>query len=148
MKFQRRSRGFSLIELMVTVTVIAILASIGVPSYGNYVRRGKVVEATSALTDVRMKMEQNFQDNRTFLNYVTASCIPVNVGSSPIIAPKSFTYSCVVSDATHYLITATGLAAKDMGGYVYKIDQDNAKKSTVPGGVEVNCWLTKPGETC
>ncbi|HEV7619606.1 MAG TPA: prepilin-type N-terminal cleavage/methylation domain-containing protein, partial [Burkholderiaceae bacterium] len=90
MKFQRQLRGFTLIELMTTIAIIAILAAIAIPSYGNYVRRGKVVEATSALADVRMKMEQYFQDNRTYQNYVNASCIPAS-GSS-IIDARYFTY--------------------------------------------------------
>jgi type IV pilus assembly protein PilE len=145
MKFQRRLRGFTLIELMVTVAVVSILAAIAMPSYGNYVRRSKVTEATSSLANMRVKMEQYFQDNRTYQNYVDASCIPAT--GSAIIDARYFTYSCG-SDTTTYTITANGVQAKDMGGYQYKINQDNAKKSTVPGGVEVNCWLTKPGEAC
>jgi type IV pilus assembly protein PilE len=145
MKFQRQLRGFTLIELMTTIAIIAILAAIAIPSYGNYVRRGKVVEATSALADVRMKMEQYFQDNRTYQNYVNASCIPAS-GSS-IIDARYFTYSCG-SDTTTYTITATGVAAKGMGGYSYTINQNNAKTSAVPGAMGATCWITKSGETC
>ena len=44
-----RERGFSLIELMVVVAIAAVLASIAIPSYRDYVRRGAIEEATSPL---------------------------------------------------------------------------------------------------
>ena len=54
----KRSRGFTLIELMITVAIIAILAAVAIPSYGEYVRRGRVTEAVRALSGMRVKMEQ------------------------------------------------------------------------------------------
>ena len=43
-------RGFTLIELMITVVVIGILAAIAYPSYTDYIRRGKISQATSELS--------------------------------------------------------------------------------------------------
>jgi prepilin-type N-terminal cleavage/methylation domain-containing protein len=57
----RKQQGFTLIELMIVVIIIAILAAIAIPSYADYVTRARVVEATHGLGDARNKMEQYFR---------------------------------------------------------------------------------------
>lgn len=132
--------GFTLIELMITVAIVGILASIAIPSYSDYVRRGKVAEATSTLADLRVKMEQYFQDNRTYAG--STHC-------APAAGAKYFTYACsVAAAATVYTITATGVAAQGMSGYSYTINQNNVKTSVVLGGVGATCWILTKGESC
>lgn len=134
----KTQKGFTLIELMVVVVVIAILASIGIPSYNDYATRGKLVEGTSALSDGRVKMEQFFQDNRTYAG-----------GTCPA-ASTNFTYVCSNLSATTYLITATGVG--NLSDFSYTIDQANAKQTTALktgwGTVPANCWIMKKGDTC
>ena len=55
----RCARGFTLIELMITVAVIAVLSAIALPSYTDYVTRSKLAEAYAHLADLRVKMEQS-----------------------------------------------------------------------------------------
>ena len=62
-KLETAQKGFTLIELMIVVAIIGILASIAIPQYSDYVKRGKAAEATSNLATLRIKMEQCFQDN-------------------------------------------------------------------------------------
>ncbi len=128
-------RGFTLIELMVVIAIIGFLTSIGLPAYSNYVKKGKAAEATSALADARVRMEQFYQDNRTYEG-----------GPCPA-AGKAFTYACTLA-ATTYTIKATGTAAEGMSGFTYSVDQNNAKKSTYDGSAEANCWLTSKGGSC
>src|SRR4051794_10666366 len=104
MKFRNQLQGFTLIEVMVTVAIIAILAAIALPSYESYVRRGKVQEATSALADMRVKLEQYYQDNRKYTGYVDDNCDAASDGRH-LIAAKYFTYGCVTT-ANAYTITA------------------------------------------
>lgn len=132
-------KGFTLVELMVTVAIIAIIASIALPSYQDYVTQAKIAEATSTLADLRIKMEQYYQDNRT---YVGGPCAPT-VG-----IPKYFSYACSVGPtATAYTLQATGESSEHMGAYSYTVDQNNNKTSTVEGG-SGNCWINKKGGSC
>ena len=52
------ARGFTLIEVMIVVAIVAILATIAMPSYRDYLRRGQVPEAMTYLSDYRVKLEQ------------------------------------------------------------------------------------------
>lgn len=133
--------GFTLIEMMITVAIVAIIAAVAYPSYQAYVRRGKVSEATSVLADARVKFEQYFQDNRTYVGYVNADCSPVIAGT------RYFTYTCVGNAGT-YSITATGNAGEGMSGYEYTINQSNTKTSKMPGATCNSAWIAKQGDPC
>jgi type IV pilus assembly protein PilE len=148
-------RGFTLIEIMVTVAIVAILAAIALPSYRDYVTRGKLIEATAGLADARVKIEQYFQDNR---NYPTNCVIsPTAPGATEVqlSALKYFTLVCSNMTANTYLVTANGVS--DMSGFSYTIDQNNAKTSTFSGvgtsagytaATPNNCWVMRKGGSC
>lgn len=140
--------GFTLIELMVTVAIVAILASVAIPSYKDHVERGKVSEAVANLSSGRVKLEQWFLDSR---NYSTS---PVCVNGYFSDA-KYFTYACSNLTATTYTITATGVASKGMGGFSYTINESNTKASTFTSPASDNgwidtatCWSVKKGGQC
>ena len=141
----KQSRGFTLIELMVVVIVVAILAAIAIPSYTDYVRRGKITEAISALSDIRVKMETFFQDNRTYVG----SCVAGTVAPPPT-ATANFTFACSGQSATGYLVTATGISS--MAGFIYTVDQANTKRTTgLPSGWSGTgnaCWVIRKDGSC
>lgn len=139
-------KGFTLIEVMITVAIVAILAAIAVPSYTEYVRRGQLSEAMNALSDYRVKMEQFFQDNRTYVGTGLGTC-----GATPSGGLTKFTLTCAANTATTYTATATGNSGTLTDGFIYTVDQTNAKKTTgAPSGWTLNssCWITKKGGTC
>jgi type IV pilus assembly protein PilE len=141
----KADQGFSLMELMITVAIIGILVAVALPSYEAYVARGRIQEATTFLADARIKMEQYFQDNRT---YATAS-IGTSGTTLNTTGTKYFTYAFgAAPTGTTYSITATGQASQSMSGYSYSINQANAKSSTVPGTTGTTCWLMKKGDSC
>lgn len=145
MRNRKQHNGFTLIELMIVVAIIGIISSIAFPAYQDYVARGKITEATSGLSDLRIKLEQYYQDNRTYAGYVDASCNLTSNGN-PAINSDNFTFACA-SNADTYTITATGSGTAGMSGYSYDINQSNVKNSTVPGGSGA-CWIMKKGGSC
>lgn len=127
--------GFTLVELMITVVIVAIIASVALPSYTEYVMRGKIPDATANLSTKRVQLEQFFLDNRT---YVGAPACTNDATSS-----KYFTFSCSTQTATTYTVQAAGSGS--MAGFTYTIDQNNAKATTAaPSGWSTNatCWMT------
>lgn len=141
MNKQSIQRGFTLLELMVVFAIIALLATIAIPAYSEYVKRSKVAEATSTLADLRIRTEQYFQDNRTYVGAEASACVPA-AGST-----QYFDYACVTDQAT-YTITATGRANHELSSFQFTINQDNLKTSIYEGEAGANCWLTKKGGTC
>ncbi len=149
----RKSAGFTLIELMITVAIIGILAAVAVPAYTDYVTRGKIPEATSALASMRIRLEQFYQDNRNYGSDDDSCGVP-----NP--TSDNFTYRCdwtvgggVGGTNQFYLITATGIAGRGMTGFAYTLDQAGNRRTTnVPtaawGTAPLACWVVKKGGGC
>lgn len=133
-KLHRRFGGFTLIELMIVVAIVAILARIALPAYNDYIQRGRIPEATAGLSQGRVNMEQFFQDNRT---YDGGPC-PGNT--------TNFNFVCSNQTATTFTITATGTGS--MSTFSYTIDQANTRTSNTPWGNSGTCWVTKKGGAC
>jgi type IV pilus assembly protein PilE len=155
-KRRGQAAGFTLIELMIVVAIIAILAAIAVPIYSSYITRSKLTEAQNNLSALRVSMEQYFQDNRQYTSTggtgSTTGCgvaMPTGSGSNGgnSIA-KYFTYSCSAT-ATTYTITATGNAGTPTANFAFTIDEKNTRATTKAigwySGTMSNCWVTAKG---
>jgi len=148
----QKLRGFTLIEVLIVIGVIAILAAIALPNYTDYIRRGKIAEATAQLSSMRVKLEQFFQDNRTYVGACAAGTVaPLPTGDNA----KYFAYTCPAGNltATTYLVVATGNATAGMGGFVYTIDQNNIKQTTSATpwpnvATPANCWVIRKDGSC
>src|SRR5438445_13461140 len=145
----RSATGFTLIEVMITVAIVAILAAVAIPSYTDYITRRKIQEATSSLLSMRVKMEQYFQDQRTYIGACAAGTVaPLPAGL------KYFTVGCSNQTTTTYTVTATGIAGTDMAQFSFTIDQGNTRQTTgVPTASgwslpPTNCWVTRKGGIC
>lgn len=137
--------GFTLIELMITVAIVAILAAVALPAYTDYVIRGNIPEATAELSKRRVQAEQYFQDNRTYKDAGSFTNPACKADTSSAI----FDFSCTTQDKEQYVIEATGKGA--MQGFSYTIDQNGSKSTTgVKTGWTTNttCWVLKKDGSC
>jgi type IV pilus assembly protein PilE len=141
----RKQSAFTLIEVMIAIAIVAILASVALPAYRDYIIRSQLAEARTGLSDMRVRMEQYFQDNRT---YVGADAV-VN-GPCTFPAGTRFTYSCTAAPtATAYTIQAVGTGA--VTGFTFTLNQANQRVTTlVPTGWTANasCWVVRKGGSC
>jgi type IV pilus assembly protein PilE len=161
----RQAKGFTLLELMITVVIVAVLAGIALPSYSDYVLRSKFAEATGNLADLRVKMEQYYADNRRYSTDAGgAVCgIPgVPDGNTPTASDaRYFTYQCAPAapfgpGAQQYVLTANGVPAQGLGGLSFNFNQANAKATVVTGGSDIAnrgyaggaCWVRKKPAEC
>ena len=137
------SCGFTLIEVMIVVAIVAILASVALPSYQDYIRRGQLQEGFSQMSAFQLKIEQHYQDNRSYKDTGADTCPAALLAS---LTSKYFTFSCAKgADWQNYTLTATGKG--NTAGYDYTIDQANARKTTkFKGTVQspaLPCWAER-----
>ena len=93
----KKTQGFTLIELIIAVTIIGILVAIAVPSYQNHLRKGRRAEAQAFLMQVSQRQQQYLLDART---YAFGGSALTDLGLTPPTAVSS-----------HYAITVTGAAS-------------------------------------
>jgi type IV pilus assembly protein PilE len=131
--------GFTLIELMIALAILAILAAVALPSYNSYVRRSKVPVGLDALSAYATRMEQRYQDVGSYGTDACALTVPSGVAN--------FTIECELTNSGQGF-TATATGSGTLSGYTYTIDQDGTRATTAhPNGSNSACWTTK-GSVC
>jgi type IV pilus assembly protein PilE len=99
-----RSRGFTLIELMIVMVIVGVLVAIGIPSYRQYVVRTQRSVAKSAITEIVSRQESYFVDHK---GYATALSKLGYAGDTLYLTPDQQLKSSTSTDAT-YQVTIAG----------------------------------------
>jgi type IV pilus assembly protein PilE len=140
------AHGFTLVELLIGIAIIGILSAIALPSYRDYMTRGRIPEATAALATKQAQIEQFFMDQRTYVN--APACANDTAG-------KFFNVSCnndsgtTTATATAFTLSARG--KNEMSGFTFTVDQSGTKATpAVPSGwtTSTSCWVTKKDGSC
>jgi type IV pilus assembly protein PilE len=101
------SRGFTLIELMIVVAVVAILAAVAIPSYQNHIIRTNRADAMSVMQGFAQAMERYYAQNNTYVGAVEGTVFPAQ---SPIEGTARYALSVQAADATSFTLRATPVA--------------------------------------
>jgi type IV pilus assembly protein PilE len=108
-------------------------------------------EAFSSLADLRIRMEQHYQDNRSYGPTNTANCRANNSSTQDVTGARYFDYTCTTSNSgQNYTLTATGRNGSTAAGYAYTLTDSGARSTTRFGGANANtnCWAVKSASDC
>ena len=113
---RRRTTGFTLIELMITVAIVALLAAIAIPSYQDSVWKGKRAEAKAAIFKALQAEERYYTQNNTYVAY-TSPTPPAGSGAFPVYSADNATnsrYTISVAQAGSALCGSGGIVINDV----------------------------------
>lgn len=135
MKFQR---AFTLIEMMITVAIVAILAAIALPSYDSYIVKSEIRTAQSDLLALSLNFENKYQRTLSYPEIDAADDLEDEFkGWHP--SANNFTYSPPVSTTKTYTLKATGSGRQD--GCSLTIDHKNVRESAGCKYINAGKWL-------
>ena len=148
MQYARRPRGFTLIELMVVVAIIAILAAIGYPAYTEQVARSRRADAKAALLEAAQWMEREFTVSGSYARMgngaalteteLRAAPLQALLGSTPQFYTLGFA-AAPTARAFSLNMVPTGGMTNDRCGTL-SVDQTGTRGVTGSGVTVAECW--------
>ncbi len=117
-----KSVGFSLIELMIVVAVVAVLASIALPSYHESVAKGSRAEARTVLMEAAQWMERHMSENNRYDQFtsgtaVSTASMPPTLVKSPVDGAARYNLNVTVAQQSFTLkMVRAGAQANDRCG--------------------------------
>ncbi len=124
-----RQSGVTLLELMITLVVLALLSSIAIPTYDSFVQRTRRSEAREALADLAARQEQFFLDNKT---YATALA---DLGRKATTVNGYYTISIPSASTTAYTLRATAAGAQKKDS-----DCSTMNMNSLSAKTPADCW--------
>ena len=125
-----KSRGFTLVELMITVAIIGILAMIAVPQYSDYLSKSRRSDGMTALLNMAALQERFYVQNNTYAGDGNIS----QVGGSTT-SEGFYTIKISSASTTAFLLTATAISEQ-----VGDTDCATMTLSSTGAKLPVGCW--------
>lgn len=129
---KNKNKGFTLVELMVTVMIVGLLASFALPTYRDYTKKARWAEARAALIQASMNMEREFSTNNIYSGATVGVTFPEKSES------KNFTLSFEELEEHSFKIIATP-SVEDSECNVFSITQASEKGASGSLSTE-KCW--------
>jgi type IV pilus assembly protein PilE len=140
-----RVQGFTLMEVVIAMVIIAILTAIAIPNYAAYVQRSNRSEARSQMLEATIWMERWRTERGRYDDPGSPGspppAFPTTLQQSPSTGTAKYTIAVVTPTAVAYTITATpvGVMAGDVCGDL-EIDSTGRRTFTGGGGTQDVCW--------
>jgi len=140
----KRRGGFTLIELMITVAIIAILSAIAMPSYLDYVRKGKRADARAQIQAASIAQEKYRLNNATYANTTAAIATACGTATVGCACPSEQGNYClaaptVVSGST-YTLTANATSTSQLADTGCTAITYRVNGTTISYGPSPSCW--------
>lgn len=146
MRHPQKQKGFSLIELVIAMAVLAILVGVAVPAYTSFIQQSNRSVAKTALQDLATRQESYYTLNNTYASQLTS----LNYASGTVYVPGGgnnlYALSIASATASLFILQAVpqGAQAKDTSCYTYQLDnqgnQSNLTASSAVIATPNSCW--------
>ena len=130
---RRSNRGFTLIEIMIVIAIIGIVLTISIPSYNEYVKKGRRAEVVSLLSEQAQSLERFYTKNN------------VSTGITGLSAGNDFyTLTPTITDQTFLLTAArkagTAMATDKCGDFTLTNTSVRSMNNATTGLTTKDCW--------
>ncbi len=141
-------RGFTLIEVMIVVAVVAIIAAVAIPSYSNSVLKSKRQIGKGELLEVLSRQEQYFVNNKAYATTLTALGYSANPyfindeGSVSNSGSSIYQISLISTSATAFSIRATPQNGQTSDTQCASLQLSSSGQKSIVGGTDTSgsCW--------
>lgn len=134
----KNSRGFTLMEIVVTIAILSILAMVALPSYFSYLTESRRSEAYTVMLALAQAEEQWFTNNNIYTSNVNSltPLIPAIIANN--VNQGNYTFTIPVANATTFTIQADAVAGGQQAG-----DTGCTTMTLTSAGVQgpANCWV-------
>jgi type IV pilus assembly protein PilE len=136
---RKSTRGLTLIELLMVIVIVGVLAAIAIPTYSNYMQRGRRADAKTALQQVRAAQEMWRAEKGSYAiddgGGTAVTKLRTTMGAPDTTISNYYTWSFTVLSPTAFTAQATAIGSQATDGWL-AINQDGTKTSQY-----VDRWL-------